>query len=125
MVEAAKDDITTMLVQECDYLNFKRNDASAPVANGPTDRERASRSRKAQMKAAKQVAEMLRIPEAADAEVNEVRNPGVFMPKESAKHKSRSKGPEGKRRKKRCLSTKLLKVTQPTGCSSTNHEGAA
>ena len=92
-----------MLVQECDYLNFKRNDAPAPVASGPTDRERASRSRKAQMEAAKQVAEMLRIPEAADAEVNEVRNPGVFMPKESAKHKSRSKGPEGKRRKKKSL----------------------
>ena len=97
-----------MQVQERDYFNFKRNDATAPIASGPTDRERASRSRKAQMEATKQVAEMLRIREVADAELDEVRNLSVFMPKPSAKHKSRSKGPLKKRRKKHVSTTNFF-----------------
>ena len=108
LVEATKDDITTMQVQEHDHFNFKTNDATAPMASGPTDRERASRSRKAQMEATKQVAEMLRIPEVADAGLDEVRNPSVFMPKPSAQHKSRSKGPVEKRRKKHVSTTNFF-----------------
>ena len=100
LVEAAKDDITTMLVQEREYLNFERGDVPAPVGRAPTDKERASESRKNQMEAAKQVAEMLRIPEASVVEMKEMRNPCAFIPNKGAKHKSRSKGPEGKRRKR-------------------------
>ena len=100
LVEAAKDDITTMLVQERDYINFKRGDVPPPVGRGPTDKEKASKSRKYQMEAAKQVAEMLRIPEASHVEMKEMRNPSSFIPNKGAKHKSRSKGPEGKRRKR-------------------------
>ena len=41
LVEAANDDIATMLVQEVEYENFKRKDTPPPVAAGPTDKKKA------------------------------------------------------------------------------------
>ena len=40
IVEAANDDIATMLVKEVEYANFKRKDTPPPVAAGPTDKKK-------------------------------------------------------------------------------------
>ena len=40
LVEAANDDIATMLVQEVEYANFKRKDTPPPLAAGPTHKKK-------------------------------------------------------------------------------------
>ena len=100
LVEAARDDITTMLVQEREYLDFSREDIPAPSGRGPTDKKRTVKSRKKQMQMGKEVSEMLMLPEAVDAELRELRNPEFFKPNAKATHKSRKKGKEGKKKRK-------------------------
>ena len=101
LVEAANDDISTMVVQEREYLNFKSNDFPSPLAAGPTDKKRASKSYKVQMAAAKDIADMLSLPSQVDSTINEIRNPKHFMPKPHEGHKCKSKGKgRGKAHKK-------------------------
>ena len=100
LVEAARDDITTMLIQEHEYLNFKRQDVAGPIAKGPNDRQRAAKARKKQIQSAKELSEMLQIPAAIDAEMLEVVRPEYFKPNPKSKHKPGKKGTEGKKRKR-------------------------
>ena len=100
LVETARDDITTMLIQEREYLNFQRQDVAGPIAKGPNDRQRAAKARKKQIQSAKELSEMLQIPAAIDAEMLEVVRPEYFKPNPKSKHKPGKKGTEEKKRKR-------------------------
>ncbi|MCG8623181.1 MAG: hypothetical protein MJE68_14445, partial [Proteobacteria bacterium] len=95
LLEAANDDIATMLVQEREYLNFKEHDTPSPVASGPTDKKRAAKSHKVQLAAAKEIASVLSLQGSADTTVNELTNPTHFIPKPSASHKCKSRMGKG------------------------------
>ena len=124
LVEAARDDITTMLLQEREYMNFKRKDVPGPVCKGPNDKQKAVKARKRQINSAKEVSEMLQIPAAVDAEMNEITHPEFFKPNSKAKHKQVKKGNEGKKRKRSsqepCNIAKLICTIRC--CTGTNKE---
>ena len=96
LVEAANDDIATMLVQEVEYLNFKRDDTPPPVAAGPTDKKKLAKSYKTQMAAAEGIADMLSIKSKNGSTLKELTNPEHFIPNNKDSHKcgkkTKSKG---------------------------------
>ena len=69
-----------MLIQEQEYLNFKRQYVAGPISKGPNDRQRAAKARKKQIQSAKELSKMLQIPAAIDAEMLEVVQPEYFKP---------------------------------------------
>ena len=89
-----------MLIQEHEYLNFKRQDVAGPIGKGPNDKQRAAKARKKQIQSAKELSEMLQILLAIDAEMLEVVKPEYFKPNPKSKHKPGKKGNEGKKRKR-------------------------
>ena len=100
LVEAANDDIATMLVQEVEYANFKRKDTPPPLAAGPTDKKKHAKSYKTQMAAAEGIADMLSLRSKIDSTLQELTNPQHFIPNKKYSHKCSGKNNKQRGRRK-------------------------
>ena len=119
LVEVANNDITTMLVQEVEYLNFKRNDTPPPVVAGPTDQKKLAKSYKTQMAAAEGIADMLSIKSKIGSTLKELTNPEHFIPNNKdlykCEKKTKSKGRKPDRFDSLSVASKLKEAKRIMG----------
>ena len=97
LVAAAKDDITTMMQQESDLQRFNEG-TGFKRGYAPTDAQRATKEKRAQMEEGRSFAEMLQNEAAFQMQRDTEADPPYFMPGAKAKHKptKKTKGVEGK-----------------------------
>ena len=86
LVAAAKDDVTTMIEQECEYKRFNGGD-SIPIERGPTDIQWATQEKRMQMEQGRAIGEMFANQAAMDMQSASEKDPDYFIPNRAAKHK--------------------------------------
>ena len=111
LVAAAKDDITSMLQQEADYKKFKLGE-NFTRGKGQTDIQRATQEKRYQIEQGRAFAEMLTNTAALQMQMASEDDPPHFMPNRNARHKpsKKTKGVEGKGRKRKSLPPPTLNV---------------
>ena len=86
LVAAAKDDVTTMIEQECEYKRFNEGE-SIPIGRGPTDIQRATQEKRMQMEQGRDIGEMFANQAAMDMQSASEKYPDYFIPNKATKHK--------------------------------------
>ena len=97
LVAAARDDISTMMQQEVDVRRFEES-STFRKGSGPTDAQRATKEKRAQMEQGRSFAQLLQNQAAMEMQREGEENPEHFLPSGKTRHEPGKKttGVQGK-----------------------------
>lgn len=129
LVQAAKDDVATMILQEREILKFTSNQSKSS-GRGPSQAAKEAKDRQQQIRIAEDFVNIFDDENAVLVEAEEANNPSAYIPKRNCKHRPAKRVMETKgRNKKRTksnntapvsdLSTQIKTATVITGATPT------
>ena len=92
LLEAAKDDTTTMVIQNTDLKKYNQQVEDVIGIKAPNQVTKASNARREQIKIAKAYVAEMQNPSQFEEHLQEVNTPGIFMPAKNAKHRVGKRG---------------------------------